>query len=87
MNKFKIALMPGDGIGQEITAPSMKLVSQAAKQLGVELKGETIEAGAQLTAGPEMHFRRKTSGKRLRQMPSTWLPWDCQACVIPTEPR
>lgn len=47
MKTFKIAVMPGDGIGREITEPAVELVREAAHQFGVELNFVTIGAGAQ----------------------------------------
>lgn len=63
MKKFNIAVMPGDGIGNEITTPSVELVMQVAKQFGVELNNEIIEAGAELysktgDAFPEENFQQ-----------------------------
>ena len=47
MSHLKVAVMPGDGIGKEITAPSVELVKEAAHQCEVELEFFEIEAGAQ----------------------------------------
>lgn len=63
MSNFKIAVMPGDGIGNEITTPSVNLVTQVAKQFGVNLHNEVIEAGAELyrrtgDAFPEENFQQ-----------------------------
>jgi len=60
--KFNIAIMPGDGIGKEITAPSFELISQAAKTVGIELNPIEVEAGAELyvrtgVAFPEENFQ------------------------------
>lgn len=60
--KFNIAVMPGDGIGKEITAPSFELISQAAKTVGIELNPIEVEAGAELyvrtgVAFPEENFQ------------------------------
>ena len=61
--KFDIAVLPGDGIGLEITDPSVQLVKEAARQCGVTLGFETLEAGAGLYAKtgiafPEDNFAR-----------------------------
>ena len=45
---FDIAVMPGDGIGNEITQPSFELVARAAADWGIRLEGTQIEAGAEL---------------------------------------
>jgi 3-isopropylmalate dehydrogenase len=60
---FDIALMPGDGIGKEITAPSFELAARAAADCGLKLQATPLEAGAELyrrtgTAFPEDHFLR-----------------------------
>lgn len=60
---FDIAVLPGDGIGKEITGPSVQLVKEAASRSGVTLRFETLEAGAELyaktgVAFPEENFQR-----------------------------
>lgn len=62
MKKFTIALMAGDGIGKEITKPSIQIITQIAKQYGVELNGKVVDAGAELysrtgDAFPEENFQ------------------------------
>lgn len=62
MRKFKIAIFEGDGIGREITKPSMNLISQVANAVGIGLEGEYLEAGAELymrtgVAFPEENFQ------------------------------
>ena len=62
VHKFNIAIMPGDGIGKEITSPSFKLISQAASTVGIELNPIEVEAGAELyvrtgEAFPEENFQ------------------------------
>ena len=62
MQKFTIALMPGDGIGQEIVPPCYGLLQDAAgKTGGFILERVDIEAGAEYyrqngEAFPEKHF-------------------------------
>ena len=61
--KFDIAVLPGDGIGNEITAPSVDLVKEAGRQFGIDFHFEFIEAGADLyvrtgNAFPEENFQR-----------------------------
>ena len=48
MKSFNIAVLPGDGIGTEITPPAVELVKEAARQCCVSLNFEILEAGAQL---------------------------------------
>jgi 3-isopropylmalate dehydrogenase len=60
---FDIAVLPGDGIGHEITGPSVQLVEEAARQYGIALRFETLAAGAGLyeksgVAFPEKNFQR-----------------------------
>ena len=66
MKKFKIAVMPGDGIGTEITIPSLNLIQQVGKSFGVQLDEEIVEAGANLylrtgDAFPEENFQQAAS--------------------------
>jgi 3-isopropylmalate dehydrogenase len=61
--RFSIAVLPGDGIGKEITEPSVQLVKEAGRQFGVTLDVETLDAGAELyrrtgTAFPDESFER-----------------------------
>jgi 3-isopropylmalate dehydrogenase len=63
MKSFDIALMPGDGIGQEIMEPSFEIVRQVAQDCGIKLNGTIVEAGADLyrrtgDAFPEENFQR-----------------------------
>ena len=60
---FDIALMPGDGIGKEITQSSFDLVSRTASDQGLKVIGTNIEAGADLyrrtgEGFPEENFAR-----------------------------
>jgi 3-isopropylmalate dehydrogenase len=60
---FDIAVLPGDGIGHEITQPSVDLVKEAGRQFGIDLQFEFLEAGAGLyaktgVAFPEENFQR-----------------------------
>lgn len=60
---FDIAVLPGDGIGKEITQPSLQLVKEAAGKAGLALRFETLDAGAELyartgVAFPEESFER-----------------------------
>jgi 3-isopropylmalate dehydrogenase len=49
MRKFRIAVFPGDGIGAEIMAPCLTMLTTVASRLGTfELKFEPHEAGAGL---------------------------------------
>ena len=47
-NHLAIAVMPGDGIGPEVTAPTLKLIDQALARVGdgVRLNYEELDAGA-----------------------------------------
>ena len=59
---FNIAVLPGDGIGVEITPPALELVQEAALQFGISLNFQLIDAGAQyyLDTGdgfPEENFQ------------------------------
>lgn len=62
-NELRIAVLPGDGIGQEITSPCLDLLTDLAARLGsFSLKFESLPAGAGLyresgTALPDMTLR------------------------------
>lgn len=64
--RLDIAVLPGDGIGKEITEPSVQLVKEAARRFDLLLDVETLEAGAELyrdtgTAFPEENFQRASA--------------------------
>ena len=66
MKEFKIAVMPGDGIGKEITEPSVNLITETAKSFGVKLNNVLVDAGAELYARtgdafPEENFEEAKS--------------------------
>lgn len=63
MKNFKIAVMPGDGIGREIMTPTLEIIDMAIHGLDIVLSYDHIEAGAQYyaetgNAFPESHFER-----------------------------
>lgn len=63
MNSFTIAVMPGDGIGQEIMPPTLKILQCLARKHGFELHFEHIDAGAQYYADtgdafPQAHYEQ-----------------------------
>lgn len=64
MKTFKIAVLPGDGIGSEIIPPCLKVLDTAARKFGgFALEYDTVEAGADFyrrtgEAFPEAAFKR-----------------------------
>src|SRR5579862_8610216 len=48
MQSFQIAVFPGDGIGQEVMAPTLCLLQELCGRLDFELVFEIFEAGAGL---------------------------------------
>ena len=64
MKTFSIAVMPGDGIGQEIIPPCFELLQEAAAGVGgFTLDGIVVEAGAEYyrktgDGFPEAHFQK-----------------------------
>jgi tartrate dehydrogenase/decarboxylase/D-malate dehydrogenase len=46
MNSFSIALLPGDGIGREVTSAAFKVAQQAAGLAGAELQPVTYDWGS-----------------------------------------
>ena len=62
-NTVRIAVLPGDGIGQEVTAAALAVLEPLAKRHGLGLSAETLPAGAfhfrdAGEAFPEDSFRR-----------------------------
>jgi len=47
MHPYRIAVLPGDGIGPEVTAPALAAIQAAARRHDVRLKFTTHEAGAE----------------------------------------
>ena len=65
-NSVQVALMPGDGIGVEVTEATMAVLGRLARRHGLGLATETLEAGAFVyketgTAMSEEVFRRAES--------------------------
>ena len=48
MRDFRIAVLPGDGIGQEVMAPCLTLLEAVTSATGVRLRLDSYEAGAEL---------------------------------------
>jgi tartrate dehydrogenase/decarboxylase/D-malate dehydrogenase len=46
MNKFSIALLPGDGIGREVTPAAFEIAQQAARRAGTELQALIYDWGS-----------------------------------------
>lgn len=46
MNKFSIALLPGDGIGREVTPAAFEIAKQAAQNAGAELESVIYDWGS-----------------------------------------
>jgi 3-isopropylmalate dehydrogenase len=47
MASYRIAVLPGDGIGPEVTREALKVLEAAEKQYGFELNKELFDAGAE----------------------------------------
>jgi tartrate dehydrogenase/decarboxylase/D-malate dehydrogenase len=47
MTRFSIAVIPGDGIGREVTHPAFELASKAGLRAGVELHATTFNWGSE----------------------------------------
>lgn len=60
LKRFSIAVMPGDGIGPEVTTPCLDLLRQVCEGAsGFALDFETLEAGAELYARSGEAFPRE----------------------------
>ena len=56
MRKFDIAVFEGDGIGKDITKPSLSILQNVANSFGIELSAEFLPAGAELYAKTGVAF-------------------------------
>lgn len=56
MKKFNIAVFEGDGIGKDITKPSLSILKKTAEAYGIQLESEFLEAGAELYARTGISF-------------------------------
>jgi 3-isopropylmalate dehydrogenase len=74
MDSYRIAVLPGDGIGPEVTAPALAAVRAAADRHGLRLHFTSHEAGAG-------HHRRYGE-----PLPRAVLD-DCLTSGWPTAPR
>ena len=45
MTEYKISLIPGDGIGPELTEATLKVLDSVQKKFGINLKMIEAEAG------------------------------------------
>lgn len=60
---FTVAVLPGDGIGQEIMTPTLALLERVCESVDIRLTFDVIDAGAEYyvktgDAFPEAHFER-----------------------------
>jgi 3-isopropylmalate dehydrogenase len=47
MSSYKISVLPGDGIGPEVTAEAVKVLKETERLLGFQLEMEAFDAGAE----------------------------------------
>ena len=57
--KLNIAVLPGDGIGPEIAAQGVEVMSAVCKKFGHEVRYEYALAGPMLSTRWEILFRKK----------------------------
>ena len=78
---FRIAVLPGDGIGQEVIAEGVKALRAAASGLrGVTFTLDEFSVGARECRSPSSSASGNT-------MPSCWAPWACRMCAAPAASR
>lgn len=51
----KIAVLPGDGIGPEVTAAAVKVLERLRQDFGLKLEIETAPVGARPTTNTNTH--------------------------------
>ena len=66
MRDFRIAVLPGDGIGREVMAPCLTLLEAVTSATSVRLRLDSFEAGAELLGTNPLPASR-------------WLPASCLA--------
>ena len=71
MTEYKISLIPGDGIGPELTEATLKVLDAAQKKFGIKLKMVEAEAGDATLAKTR---RRSASGQRGKNQSIPRLP-------------
>lgn len=58
MIEYKISLIPGDGIGPELTEATLKVLDSAQKKFGIKLQIIEAEAGDDTLAKEEPHYQK-----------------------------
>ena len=56
MTEYKISLIPGDGIGPELTEATLKVLDSAQKKFGIKLNIIEAEAGDGTLAKQAPHY-------------------------------
>jgi len=81
MTTFRIALLPGDGIGPDVTAEAVRVLRAVEARVGgfrLETQEFSIGAGQYLKSGSRC--RRASSSVCPSSTRSYSVPWDCPAC-------
>ena len=63
MTEYKISLIPGDGIGPELTEATLKVLDSAQKKFGLKLKIIEAEAGDDNLSQKRRRITRRYSAK------------------------
>ena len=64
MTEYKISLIPGDGIGPELTEATLKVLDSAQKKFGLKLKIIEAEAGDDNLSQKRRRITRRHSCKK-----------------------
>ena len=85
---YNIAVLAGDGIGPEVTAPTVALLNIAAAAAGgLALNFIHLEAGAARFKRPEYRYQKKRWTLRAKPTRYYSVQWACRALGIPTALR
>ena len=87
MRDFRIAVLAGDGIGQEVMAPCLTLLEAVTSATGVGLRLDLYEAVPSFTLEPALRCLPTCCTPRPRPTPSSSAPWDIPTSATRTAPR
>ncbi len=81
MKTFEIAVIPGDGIGQEVIAAGIEVLEGVGASFGFTFRWQTYPWGCEYytRTGRMMPEDRL---EQLRPTPSFWGRWAIRACLI-----
>jgi 3-isopropylmalate dehydrogenase len=84
---YSIAVLPGDGIGREVTASALAVLQAVSGRIGRDFHTVTTPPARSTTWTAAWPCPRPRWPPAARPMPSCSAPWACRMCVAPTAPR